>query len=211
MEYAVKKQLAALALLLIPTLVAFADGGYTPRSGDLIFQISGSRQAEAVRLATGATYGHVGIIFIIDGKPRVLETDATVRYNTLDEFIRRTTDRRYVIKRLRGADTRLTDDVIAKLRRMGDGFVGTGYDRIFNWSDNELYCTELVWKLYQRAMGVELGRLQRLGDFNLSHPAVRTILKERYGEAVPLREQVMSPAQLFASTELVTVHEGRGD
>ena len=55
--------------------------------------------------------------------------------------------------------------------------------------------SELVWKIYDRALGVQLGALQKLREFDLNHPAVRSKLAERYGKSVPLDEPVISPAE----------------
>ncbi|HUU59948.1 MAG TPA: hypothetical protein VMZ50_10410, partial [Phycisphaerae bacterium] len=57
------------------------------------------------------------------------------------------------------------------------------------------------------ALGLEIGRLQRIRDFDLTHPAVRSRMNERYGNNVPLDETVISPASMFDSPELRTVHE----
>jgi hypothetical protein len=69
-----------------------------------------------------------------------------------------------------------------------------------------VHCSELVWKLYRDA-GVELAALQRLRDFDLSHPIVRAKLTERYGQKLPLDEPVISPAALFESSVLERVDE----
>ena len=52
---------------------------------------------------------------------------------------------------------------------------------------------------------MEIGRRQRLRDFDLSAPAVRRKLAERYGSRIPLDEPVISPAAMFDSDELVEV------
>ena len=84
-------------------------------------------------------------------------------------------------------------------------FQGRAYDLAFEWSDSRIYCSELVWKLYQRALGIRIGELQRLRDFRLEDPAVRARLQERYGKRVPLQERVISPAAMHDSTLLVTI------
>jgi hypothetical protein len=77
----------------------------------------------------------------------------------------------------------------------------------FEWSDDRIYCSELVWKIYQRALGVELGALQKIKEFNLKDPAVQQKMKERYGAHVPLEEPAISPVSMFGSSRLVTVLE----
>ena len=82
---------------------------------------------------------------------------------------------------------------------------GRNYDLYFEWSDDRIYCSELVWKIYRNGTGVELGELQQLKDFDLSSPAVQQKLKERYGNNIPKDEKVISPAAIFDSELLYTV------
>ncbi|EMF90263.1 hypothetical protein LEP1GSC005_2959 [Leptospira santarosai str. ST188] len=63
----------------------------------------------------------------------------------------------------------------------------------------------LVWKLYDRYTGVKLGELKTLKDFDLSSPAVQSLMKKRYGNRVPDSEPVISPVDMFHSSELITV------
>lgn len=78
------------------------------------------------------------------------------------------------------------------------------------WSDQQIYCSELVWKIYQRGAGVELCALRPLDDFDLSAPVVRQVMQQRYGDKVPLKEPMVSPGDLFDSPLLVEVmREGR--
>ena len=74
----------------------------------------------------------------------------------------------------------------------------------FEWSDARIYCSELVWKMYQRALGVHLGELQKLREFDLRDPLVSAKVRERYGDEIPLDEPVISQAALFASPLLET-------
>lgn len=79
----------------------------------------------------------------------------------------------------------------------GRQFIGKDYDLAFEWSDDRIYCSELIWKIYKSATGLELGRLQKLSDFDLSSTAVKEKLRERYGENIPADEPVISPAAIF--------------
>jgi hypothetical protein len=84
--------------------------------------------------------------------------------------------------------------------------MGRDYDIYFEWSDDRIYCSELVWKIYKSAAGIEIGSLQKLKDFDLSHPLVQEKIKERFGGHPPLDEIVISPASIFDSDLLFTVH-----
>jgi hypothetical protein len=68
-----------------------------------------------------------------------------------------------------------------------------------------MYCSELVWKIYKQSVDLEVGKLQKLGDFDLTHDAVKAKLKERFGSKLPLNETVISPAAMFESDLLEEV------
>ena len=175
------------------------------RDGDIIFHTSRSSQSLAIQRATGSQYSHMGLVFHRGGKPFVFEAIATVRFTPLDRWIARGTGRHFVVKRLRNADTVLTPAALEKLRVVAHQFEARPYDLTFGWSDDRIYCSELVWKAYDRALGIQVGTLQRVRDFNLSDPAVRAKMRERYGPNIPLDEPVISPVSMFASPILVTV------
>ncbi len=175
------------------------------REGDLIFQRSRSAQSQAIQLATHSPYSHMGMVLYRDGAYRVFEAGAGVRYTPVDEWIARGEGGHYVVKRLRDANGRLTPAGLKKLREQAEALVGKPYDSAFEWSDRRFYCSELVWKIYERALGVKIGTLQKIRDFDLSSPVVKAKLRERYGRRVPLDEPVISPAAMFESPLLEEV------
>ena len=76
-------------------------------------------------------------------------------------------------------------------------FEGKPYDLYFEWSDARIYCSELVWKIYRDAARVSRSvRVQKLREFDLTDPAVKAKMRERYGER-PLDEPVISPAAMI--------------
>jgi hypothetical protein len=177
------------------------------QDGDIIFQTSLSSQSVAIQHATGSRYSHMGIIFLRDAEPFVLEASATVRYTPLAKWILHGQGHHYEIKRLRDSATILTASNILKLQRTAEGFLGRPYDLTFDWSDDRMYCSELVWKSYDRALGVQVGNLQKVRDFNLTDAVVQAKMRERYGTNVPLDAPVISPVAMEQSSLLVTVAE----
>ena len=175
------------------------------RDGDLIFQISLSAQCEAIQAATKSKYSHCGIIYKEKENYYVFEAIQPVKLTPLDEWITRGKDGHYVIKRLKNAEKILTPEIIAKMKQVGEQFRGKNYDLTFRWSDDEMYCSELIWKIYQRAAGIEIGKLERLKDFDLTSEIVKKKMKERYGDNIPMNETVISPAAMFDSKLLMTV------
>jgi len=175
--------------------------------GDLIFQTSTSAQSQAIQLATHSEYSHCGIVFRRNNEWRVFEAVQPVSETSLSAWTARGQGGRFVVKRLHDAKTVLTPATLQRLRTAGEQYRGKNYDLYFGWSDDRIYCSELLWKMYQQATGREIGQLETLRGFDLSHPAVQAKLKERYGNRIPLDEQVISPVRMFESKELVTVVE----
>lgn len=177
----------------------------TLKNGDLIFHTSRSSQSQAIQLATKSKYSHCGIIYQEGEKYFVFEAIQPVKYTPLEQWIARGKDGKYVVKRLKNAAQVLTPEVLRKMLIVGEGFKGKNYDLTFEWSDDKIYCSELIWKVYQRATGLEIGKLDKLSSFDLSANAVKKKMKERYGNKIPLNETVISPAAVFGSELLVTV------
>jgi hypothetical protein len=198
------------ALSLVLLVAAGCSGkGTVPevQDGDIIFQTSLSSQSVAIQHATHSRYSHMGVIFLHNGEPSVLEASATVRYTPLEKWIRHGQGHHYEIKRLRDSATLLTAPNVLKLRRTAEGFLGRPYDLTFDWSDDRMYCSELVWKSYDRALGVQIGSLQKVRDFNLTDAVVQAKMRERYGTDVPLDAPVISPVAMEQSALMVTVAE----
>jgi hypothetical protein len=195
-------------VVVAATLVACAPShDYRPRNGDIVFHTSRSAQSVAIQLATGSPYSHMGIVYIRDGEPFVLEAVQPVKLTPLAAWIERGQEGHLVVKRLRDADARLTAGTLQRMRAVGEQLAGKDYDPYFEWSDDRIYCSELVWKIFDRGAGIRLGEPQTIADFDLTHPAVQAKVRERYGDRVPLDEVVVSPVAIFDATSLETVYE----
>ncbi len=219
-----KKILIFSTALLFSSIVVFAFSGFHSlsaiskgkikysadqndwlRDGDIVFQSTSSAQCEAVQLATNSSYSHCGIVFKRRGTWFVLEAVQPVRYHEFNSWTKQGVDGHYVVKRLKNADSLLTADIVKKMQKEGAKMLGKNYDITFEWSDREIYCSELVWKIYKRVLDIEVGNLKKLGDFDLTSDIVKRILKERYGTNIPLNETVISPADIFDSELLILV------
>jgi len=62
-----------------------------------------------------------------------------------------------------------------------------------------LYCSEFVWKLYNDALHLEIGKPRLMKEFDLTHPAVQNIMKQRYGNNIPYNEKMISPGDMYDS------------
>lgn len=174
--------------------------------GDVILQTSQSQQCEAVRIATNSKFSHCGIIFNQNGKSYVYEAVQPVTVTPLEDWITHGKDNKYLVRRLVDSsklDTRVKKEMLAYAK----GMLNKDYDIYFEWSDSKIYCSEYVWKIYKNAAKIELCDLEKLQSFQLDHPVVKTILKQRYGNKIPLNEEVVAPSQLATSNKLVTIFD----
>ncbi|MCB0515032.1 MAG: YiiX family permuted papain-like enzyme [Bacteroidetes bacterium] len=178
------------------------------QSGDIIFQTSKSEQSKAIQLATKSKYSHMGIIYRNNDGLYVYEAIEPVKRTPIKEWINRGENGEFVVKRLKNAEEVLTKETLAKMKQVGNKFIGKHYDLYFEWSDDRIYCSELVWKIYKEGANVEIGELQKMSDFDISSKLVKEKMKERYGDNIPMNEKVISPAQMFKSDELSTVLMG---
>lgn len=176
------------------------------RDGDILFQTMGGGQSDAIALATHSKWTHVGIAFRDGEAWMIYEAVGPVKKTSLTDWIEQG-DGHYVVKRWTESMTRLDAAAIAKLRKASDPFMGLAYDWQFRWSDEQIYCSELVWKLYHTGLGVRLCEPKPLKDYDLDSELVQRTMKERYGSALPLDEPMVAPATLFECPLLTTVVE----
>ncbi len=194
-------------VLATPTL---ADAATAKRpalhAGDLIFHLSQGFQANAILEATGSAWSHVGILFD-DGAGGwiVAEASAPVRVVSLQSFINRGKGKDYRIYRAR--DFKSTD--IQSLRAAVDSEIGKRYDIYFEWSDDAIYCSELVYKAFDKASGIKLGAVQKFSDLKLDGPYVKALIQNRLtetGRQLNLNEPIVTPINQMKDNDLDLIY-----
>lgn len=197
--------MSPLGLLSVLCLLQPLSLRYVPKDGDLIFHTSQSRQSKAIQSVTRSRFSHMGIVFLKRGVPYVYEAVGPVKYTPLKEWIDRGVDGRYSVKRL--ASSRLSAAQVTALKSAASKYEGREYDSFFDWSDKQIYCSELAWKIYKSALGLEVGTMQRFGEFDLTNPLAKAIIQQRWGGRPPLNEPVITPASIFDSSLLRLVYQ----
>ncbi len=195
--------LAACWIATLCLLGAKETKAYDLREGDIVFSSSAVGQGEAIIAATASPYTHCGIVFVKDGKLMVLEAVQPVCASALEDFMARGKPEGFTARRLK---TIVAPEAYRKARTWAEAQIGRDYDARFGWDDKKLYCSELVWKVYQHA-GVELCPPRKFRDYDLQRPAVKRIIEQRYGsmDKLPLDEKVVAPSDIAASELLVEV------
>ena len=178
----------------------------TFKDGDVIFQTSQSEQCEAVRIATNSKFSHCGIIFNENGKCYVYEAIQPVKKTLYTDWIKHGLDNKYLVMRLKDSSS-LDKLSLDKMKSYGKKLFNKDYDIYFEWSDENIYCSEYVWKIYKYGANIELCNLEKLKSFNLEDYRVKAILSQRYGTNIPLNEDVVAPSQLANSDKLITIFD----
>jgi uncharacterized protein YigE (DUF2233 family) len=174
------------------------------REGDIVVQRSTSEQSVAIAAATGSDWTHTGIVRIVDGEPWVLEATQPVKLTRYAVWVDRGVGDRVGVYRLLEAESAWTDAAVARLDALQAQWLGLPYDARFGWGDEALYCSELVYKAYQGAVGVELGPLHPIGSYDVADPRLREAMRQRWG-TVPVDLQVVAPSDLVAWPGLTEV------
>ena len=138
----------------------------------------------------------------MEGKPYVFEAIEPVGVRKLEDWIASGEDQKFTVYRLK--DHNLSSAELTTMKSYLKTQLNKHYDLGFNWSDKELYCSELVFKAY-KAIGIELCQPKFLRDFNLENPQVRKIMQQRYGSQIPYDEPMVSPGQLSESKLLYQI------
>lgn len=191
---------AALVLALVLATACRARAEPPPvQAGDLVFQTSRSSQSEAIRLATGSAFTHVGLVVLRDGEPWVLEASRRVRYTRLRAFVGHGVGRRVAIYRLVDPPT---SDLSSRLEEAARRRLGRPYDTTFEWNEERLYCSELVYLVLRDALGIEVGELEPFDALALSSPEVRRLVEARLGRGASPTGPVLTPVSMTRSPRL---------
>ena len=180
------------------------------QEGDVIFHQSQSSQSLALREITQSVWTHTGVIIRNQNKWFVVEAARGVEVTPLEKFIDRGVGKKYIIKRLRPEliNQSQSQSISNKLKTALLAYAGLNYDFWFEWSDSTIYCSELVWKAYDDAFGIQLTTPERFRDFPLDGPYAQRLIQDRYitqGRQLNLDEPVVSPVAVLESELLVEV------
>lgn len=178
------------------------------QNGDIIFQTSLSSQSKAIQLASHSQYSHCGIVLSDStGNFFVYEAIQPVSKTPLKDWIKKGEDKHFVVCRLKNSKNILSKGILNKMKKIASQQIGKEYDDEFNWSDERLYCSELVYKIYYYTTGLELSKPVTLKSFDLTSPEVKAKMEERYHGKIPLTELCISPQQIVESSMLEKILE----
>lgn len=194
------------------------------KSGDILFIRSNSgARADSIEEITEAPLTHCGILIKQGGSTIVYEgaghagTYKDVKTWQRDESTRKGEPppvplHSIYVRRYTGSLEGKLDALGKRAKELHD----TPYDNAFAWNNREpgsgkeyIYCSELIWKAFHDAVGVDLGGPHPLKDYLAGGPTKKAkaeaAFKKYLGEHYNSEEKVISPTDVFKSDKLVGV------
>lgn len=204
--------LLGLGLSIAQAGMPHGDTAFQFETGDVIAHTSQSSQSTMIQIGTQSKYSHVGIVFVKNGKAYVLESLSTTKFSTVDSFINRGKNDNYTVYRYGDWQdghliwqTGLTAAQKKKLKDSAGKYKGKRYDLAFKWSDDKIYCSELVWKMYED-IDIELSKPKKMKNFPLWIPKFKQVMEKRWGGKINKQEPVVSPKDIVKSDKLYRVY-----
>ena len=177
------------------------------KNGDIIFSQTKGSQAAAVTMATNSVWTHTAIIYIKNDVPMVLEAVQPVQVISLESYLKRAGSlTKHSFKRLK--NTTFDETTLSNSLKWAKKHIGKDYDGKFQWSDSTLYCSELVWKIYNECAKIKLCKVKQIKDYNLEHPKVKNLIIKRFGSLDRLNkeEKMVAPSDIYNSRLLIEFH-----
>lgn len=201
---------ALLSLLLLLCAGACKNGTasrqalFAYQEGDIIFQsLPRGDLVNAIEGMTKSEWSHCGLVMRENGQWVVYEALDTVHRTPLSAWIQRGRNNgNFEVYRLKPA---VPVDA-EQLRRHLQPFLGKPYDFHYAPDDSEIYCSELVYKVFDRAQNIKIGTWQTLGSLDWK-PFENFILTIE--SSVPLERMMISPVALTRSDLVARVYAGK--
>lgn len=204
----------AIAMLLISALIGCTEsassdnkedsspnGDYTPQVGDVIFQSSEhSPLIDMIEGVSESHYSHCGIVDRVDGQWVVYEAGREVKATPFETFIDRGRGDGFAAYRFKEAYQDDIPEIIEHTR----AYLGRPYDFRYRLDEEHIYCSELIYKAFEKTTGETMGKLIRLGDTDWQ-PYEHLILELENGP-VPLNRMIITPIDLALAKQLEVLY-----
>ncbi len=173
--------------------------------GDIILIRSQTEQSMAIAEATQSNWTHTGIIIKRGNEWQVAESVGPLAVKPLSSFIGRSKNKTYKIVRNKKFTPKMIPQLYAALYKYNQP-----YDLFFEFSDERIYCSELVYKVFRDVTGTPVGKLQKNKDLKLDGPYVSKLIEDRLtaiGKDLNPEEPIITPVGLLDDNNLTLVHE----
>jgi len=187
--------------ILIPLLLLLActtrqeSKWWFLQTGDIVFQESLYPNHQIIGWLSKNSINHCGIVLEDNGKYYVVEVVNGVQKTPLDEWVDRGKKREYMALRLKERPDnmdRLKIELIKSMKKPTDFRL--------SWTDNAFYNAELVYKTYERALGIQLGKFRVVLTATLSDSIQQKM--GHYRHQLPAKLEIITPIDILYDPKL---------
>ena len=177
-------RLIIITLLLIFSIPSFAGGTSLdfPKEGDIVFIWSKSRQSPFISYATGSLYTHCGVVVENNNELYVLEASNQLKLTPYKQFLENARLNYY--ERIRIIDNDIKIDY--------EKYLNKKYDLQFDFNNDKIYCSELVYLIYKDQFNIELCEPKQIKEYNIF--GLGSLLKKRN---MSLDSYVVAPSDII--------------
>jgi hypothetical protein len=160
------------------------------KDGDVVFQHLTGKLGSVIAEVTESPLTHCGMVVHRRGEPYVIEAIGPVRYIAFKKWVAQGDQGHFSQMRLKSA----SEEQIAKTVTAAETLLGLPYDIQYDFDDEKIYCSELVYKAYLRGGEIEVGSKEALRDLNWkgSEKFIRVLA----GGELPLDRQMVTPVSI---------------
>ena len=170
------------------------------QEGDILMQsLPRGELVDAIESVSGSPWSHCGILVKKNGEWMVAQALMDVHYTPLLEYLVQGRDLRVTAYRV----PNLTDTQRAKIQPGIARLLGKPYDIEYEPTDRKIYCSELIWKVYDRELGIWVGEWESLGSLNWksAEAMIRVVGKG----AIPADMLMITPVGLIKTGQVAQV------
>lgn len=155
------------------------------QEGDVVFIESQSSQSPYIKVGTMSKWTHCGVVVNTPQGMKVLEASKTVRLTPFAKFIGSAKNENWTVKRPK---LKLTKPISYSK------YLGMPYDLEFKFNNGKMYCSELVWLIYQD-QGIELCKPRKVSSFICTRiPRVKKLMQKRH---ISMDQTAVAPVDLY--------------
>ena len=183
---------AMRVLLFIMSMLLLAGCGNSIdvtdlQEGDVVFIESQSSQSPYIKVGTMSKWTHCGVVVNTPQGLKVLEASKTVRLTPFAKFIGSAKNDNWTVKR---PDQKLEKPISYSK------YLGMPYDLEFKFNNGKMYCSELVWLVYQD-QDIELCKPRKVSSFLMTRiPKVKKLIQKRH---ISMDQTAVAPVDLYKS------------
>ena len=157
------------------------------QDGDVVFIESQSSQSPYIKVGTMSKWTHCGVVVNTPQGLKVLEASKTVRLTPFAKFIGSAKNDNWTVKR---PDQKLEKPISYSK------YLGMPYDLEFKFNNGKMYCSELVWLVYQD-QDIELCKPRKVSSFLMTRiPKVKKLMQKRH---ISMDQMAVAPVDLYKS------------